>query len=26
VPVTFSTDMDYWNDRMKKANGDWRAK
>jgi imidazolonepropionase-like amidohydrolase len=23
VPLTFSTDMDYWNDRMKKADGDW---
>jgi hypothetical protein len=22
VPVTFSTDMDYWNDRMKKPNGE----
>ena len=22
VPVTFSTDMDYWNERMKKPNGD----
>ena len=21
--ITFSTDMDYWNERMKKANGDW---
>jgi len=26
VPVTFSTDMDYWNDRMKKANGDWMSR
>jgi imidazolonepropionase-like amidohydrolase len=23
VAITFSTDMDYWNDRMKKPNGDW---
>jgi len=23
VPVTFSTDMDYWNDKMKKPNGEW---
>jgi len=23
VPITFSTDMDYWNDRMKKDNGEW---
>jgi imidazolonepropionase-like amidohydrolase len=23
VPITFSTDMDYWNERMKKADGDW---
>src|ERR1700730_4228831 len=21
VPITFSTDMDYWNEKMKKANG-----
>ncbi|HSL19993.1 MAG TPA: amidohydrolase family protein [Vicinamibacterales bacterium] len=26
VPVTFSTDMDYWNDRMKKENGDWMSR
>jgi imidazolonepropionase-like amidohydrolase len=26
VPVTFSTDMDYWNDRMKKDNGDWMTR
>lgn len=26
VPVTFSTDMDYWNDRMKKENGDWMTR
>ncbi|MCX6546364.1 MAG: amidohydrolase family protein [Acidobacteria bacterium] len=26
VPVTFSTDMDYWNERMKKANGDWMSR
>jgi imidazolonepropionase-like amidohydrolase len=26
VPVTFSTDMDYWNDRMKKPNGDWMSR
>ncbi len=26
VPVTFSTDMDYWNDRMKKPNGDWMTR
>src|SRR5438093_12750981 len=23
VPITFSTDMDYWNEKMKKANGEW---
>jgi imidazolonepropionase-like amidohydrolase len=23
VPVTFSTDMDYWNERMKRPNGTW---
>lgn len=23
VPLTFSTDMDYWNDRMKHADGTW---
>ncbi len=23
VPITFSTDMDYWNERMKKPNGEW---
>jgi len=23
VPVTFSTDMDYWNERMKRADGTW---
>lgn len=23
VPITFSTDMDYWNDRMKRSNGEW---
>lgn len=23
VPVTFSTDMDYWNDRMKNPDGSW---
>jgi imidazolonepropionase-like amidohydrolase len=26
VPVTFSTDMDYWNDRMKKDNGEWMTR
>jgi imidazolonepropionase-like amidohydrolase len=26
VLVTFSTDMDYWNERMKKANGDWMSR
>lgn len=26
VPVTFSTDMDYWNERMKKANGEWMSR
>ncbi len=26
VPLTFSTDMDYWNDRMRKANGDWMTR
>jgi imidazolonepropionase-like amidohydrolase len=23
VPITFSTDMDYWNERMKNEKGDW---
>jgi imidazolonepropionase-like amidohydrolase len=23
VPITFSTDMDYWNERMKNPNGEW---
>jgi imidazolonepropionase-like amidohydrolase len=23
VPITFSTDMDYWNEKMKKDNGEW---
>ncbi len=26
VLLTFSTDMDYWNDKMKKANGDWMSR
>jgi len=26
VPLTFSTDMDYWNERMKKPNGDWMSR
>jgi imidazolonepropionase-like amidohydrolase len=26
VSITFSTDMDYWNDRMKKPNGDWMTR
>ena len=26
VPLTFSTDMDYWNDRMKKDNGEWMSR
>jgi imidazolonepropionase-like amidohydrolase len=26
VPLTFSTDMDYWNDRMKKADGEWMSR
>ena len=26
VPITFSTDMDYWNERMKKANGEWMSR
>ena len=26
TPLTFSTDMDYWNDKMKKANGDWMSR
>jgi imidazolonepropionase-like amidohydrolase len=26
VPITFSTDMDYWNVRMKKTNGDWMSR
>jgi imidazolonepropionase-like amidohydrolase len=23
VPLTFSTDMDYWNEKMKRENGEW---
>jgi imidazolonepropionase-like amidohydrolase len=23
VPITFSTDMDYWNEKMKKPDGEW---
>jgi imidazolonepropionase-like amidohydrolase len=23
VPITFSTDMDYWNEKMKNENGEW---
>ena len=26
VPVTFSTDFDYWNERMKKPDGDWMSR
>jgi imidazolonepropionase-like amidohydrolase len=26
VPITFSTDMDYWNDRMKKPTGEWMSR
>ncbi|MFN8060732.1 MAG: amidohydrolase family protein [Vicinamibacterales bacterium] len=26
VALTFSTDMDYWNERMKKDNGDWMTR
>ncbi len=26
VKVTFSTDMDYWNDKMKKDNGEWMSR
>ena len=26
VPVTFSTDMDYWNEKMKSDNGDWLSR
>jgi imidazolonepropionase-like amidohydrolase len=26
VPVTFSTDMDYWNDRMKRPDGTWMTR
>jgi len=26
VPLTFSTDFDYWNERMKKPNGDWMSR
>jgi imidazolonepropionase-like amidohydrolase len=26
VNLTFSTDMDYWNERMKKANGEWMSR
>jgi len=26
VRITFSTDFDYWNDRMKKADGEWMSR
>jgi imidazolonepropionase-like amidohydrolase len=26
VPLTFSTDMDYWNDRMKTEKGEWMTR
>lgn len=26
VPITFSTDMDYWNERMKNDKGDWLSR
>jgi imidazolonepropionase-like amidohydrolase len=26
VPITFSTDMDYWNERMKHADGTWMTR
>jgi imidazolonepropionase-like amidohydrolase len=26
VNITFSTDMDYWNERMKKPNGEWMSR
>jgi imidazolonepropionase-like amidohydrolase len=26
VPLTFSTDMDYWNDRMKTETGEWMTR
>jgi imidazolonepropionase-like amidohydrolase len=26
VPITFSTDMDYWNERMKHDNGEWMTR
>ena len=26
VPLTFSTDMDYWNERMKKPDGRWMSR
>jgi imidazolonepropionase-like amidohydrolase len=26
VPITFSTDMDYWNDRMTKPDGSWMTR
>ncbi len=26
VPVTFSTDFDYWNERMKKPSGEWMSR
>jgi imidazolonepropionase-like amidohydrolase len=26
VPITFSTDMDYWNERMKHADGRWMTR
>jgi len=26
VPITFSTDMDYWNERMKRPDGSWMSR
>ena len=26
VPITFSTDMDYWNDRMRTPDGEWMSR
>ena len=26
MPLTFSTDMDYWNERMKNEKGEWMSR
>ena len=26
MPITFSTDMDYWNEKMKDAKGEWMTR